>query len=127
MNNSKEPNVRTLLVAAEGGWDSKWPSGPVFVQTLNPNGIIETHNHDGWGAKPWLKPQITELKSQGSNLVDEQAYLYFQCESCNEILDPLTKSFKTLEEARFKAGWKTKWNIDGMGYKVYCAKCGEVV
>lgn len=71
--------------------------------------------------------KIAELKSQGSNLVDDQAYLYFQCEGCNEILDPHTKSFKALEDARFKAGWKVKWNIDGMGYKVYCVKCWEKV
>lgn len=68
---------------------------------------------------------MAELKSQGSNLVDEQAYLYFQCEGCGEILDPHTKSFRTLQEYRVKAGWACKWNIDGMGYKVYCAECGE--
>lgn len=69
----------------------------------------------------------TELKSQGSNLVDDQAYLYFQCEGCNEILDPHTKSFAKLQEARAKAGWKCVWNMNGQGYKVYCAKCGEKV
>lgn len=65
------------------------------------------------------------IKSQGSNLVDSEAYLYFQCESCNEILDPHTKSFATLQEHRGKAGWKCVWNMSGMGYKVYCVKCGE--
>lgn len=75
----------------------------------------------GWGGAPSLQ---TELKSQGSNLVDDQAYLYFQCESCNEILDPHTKSFQTLQEFRVNAGWYVKWNLNGQGYKVYCAKCG---
>lgn len=70
---------------------------------------------------------IGELKSQGSNLVDDQAYLYFQCEGCNEILDPHTKSFKTLQDKRVEAGWKCIWNIDGMGYKVYCEKCEEKI
>lgn len=69
----------------------------------------------------------TELKSQGSNLVDAQAYLYFQCDDCNEIFDPHTKSFAKLQEARANAGWKCVWNIDGMGYKVYCTECGEKV
>lgn len=67
----------------------------------------------------------TEFKSQGSNLVDAQAYLYFQCDGCQAILDPHTKSFRALQEYRVNAGWACKWNIDGMGYKVYCAKCGE--
>lgn len=69
----------------------------------------------------------TELKPQGSNLVDDQAYLYFQCEDCNKILDPHTKSFQTLQEYRVNAGWKCVWNMNGQGYKVYCAECGEKV
>lgn len=67
----------------------------------------------------------SKFKSQGSNLVDDQANLYFQCESCDKILDPHTKSFAKLQEHRVKAGWFVKWSIDGMGYKVYCAKCVE--
>lgn len=43
-----------------------------------------------------LTPLREKLKSQGSNLVDDQAYLYFQCEGCNDILDPQTKSFAKL-------------------------------
>lgn len=86
---------------------------------------------------PWLKyPQPSktviwlkgsQLKSQGSNLVDDQAYLYFQCESCQDILDPHTRSFKTLQDKRHEAGWKVVWNTNGLGYKVYCKKCGEGV
>lgn len=67
------------------------------------------------------------FKSQGSNLVDDQAYLYFQCESCNKILDPHTKSFAKLQEHRINAGWKCIWNMNGQGYKVYCEKCKEKV
>lgn len=69
----------------------------------------------------------SKFKQQGSNLVDDQAYLYFQCEGCNDILDPHTKSFKMLQDKRAEAGWHVKWNLTGMGYKVYCAKCGEKV
>lgn len=71
--------------------------------------------------------QGSSLKSQGSNLVDDQQYLYFQCEGCKDILDPHTKSFAKLQEHRVNAGWKCIWNIDGMGYKIYCTKCGEKV
>lgn len=67
------------------------------------------------------------FKTQGSNLVDEQAYLYFQCEGCSTILDPHTKSFAKLQEHRVNAGWKCVWNLSGMGYKVYCAECGEKI
>jgi hypothetical protein len=117
--------------------DDPWPITGHVVCDVDKDGNIDlTPLRDkliGWDlAKPNSDKTIlnkegwqTELKSQGSNLVDEQAYLYFQCESCNEILDPHTKSFKALEEARFKAGWKVKWNIDGMGYKVYCVKCNN--
>lgn len=69
----------------------------------------------------------SQLKSQGSNLVHHQEYLYFQCDGCGEILDPHTKSFAKLQEARVKTGWNVKWNLTGMGYKVYCAECGEKV
>lgn len=69
--------------------------------------------------------KVAKLKSQGSNLVDEQAYLYFQCDDCGEILDPHTKSFAKLQEHRVNSGWKCVWNLCGMGYKVYCIKCGE--
>lgn len=68
---------------------------------------------------------FVELYKQGSNLVDDNAYLYFQCEVCQAIFDPVTKSFKTLNDKRHEAGWKVKWNDGGQGYKVYCAKCGE--
>lgn len=69
----------------------------------------------------------SKLKLQGSNLVDNEKYLYFQCEICGDILDPHTKSFAKLQEYRVNAGWKCIWNIDGMGYKVYCTKCEEKV
>lgn len=99
--------------------------------------------NDGWGtnwnAQKWqpiksegakiaeaeMAKAVANYTKQGSNLVDDQAYLYFQCSSCNNIFDPHTKSFKTLNDKRFEAGWKVKWNVDGMGYKVYCAECGE--
>lgn len=67
----------------------------------------------------------SQLIKQGSNLVDAEAYLYFQCESCQDILDPHTKSFKILQERRADAKWKCIWNTNGLGYKVYCPKCGD--
>lgn len=76
-------------------------------------------------SKTIICPSGRELKTQGSNLVDDQAYLYFQCEKCQSIFDPKTKSFATLNQKRHDAGWKVEWNIDGMGYKVYCVKCGK--
>lgn len=128
------------------GWDSKWPNkvewptGPAADKVFNENWYISilTGLDLAIGERTILttfengelKHKVisqTELKSQGSNLVDDQEYLYYQCEICNDIFDPHTKSFKTLDEKRFAAGWKVKWNIDGMGYKVYCAKCGEKV
>lgn len=84
-----------------------------------------------WAKSPTSSRLISHdskiFKSQGSNLVDDQAYLYFQCESCNEILDPHTKSFAKLQEHRINAGWKCIWNMNGQGYKVYCEKCEEKV
>lgn len=76
-------------------------------------------------AKEFPIPSSKELKPQGSNLVDAEAYLYFQCESCQKILDPQTKSFAILNQKRFGVGWLVKWNVDGMGYKVYCVDCGK--
>lgn len=94
-------------------WGSEWPKNDPKIKTIT------------WPKQATVNSST--LKSQGSNLVDEQAYLYFQCEGCQEILDPHTKSFKTLQDKRAEAGWFVKWNTGGMGYKVYCAKCGESV
>lgn len=120
---------------------ANWPSPPVFPQWLKDGAKQEEKEYtDMYGTEvnpvalgvksPELKVKHkiisqTELKSQGSNLVDSEAYLYFQCEGCGTILDPHTKSFATLQEHRVNAGWACKWNIDGMGYKVYCAECRE--
>ena len=81
-----------------------------------------------WG-KEWPKPTIenSNLKQQGSNLVDENAYLYFQCEGCNAIFNPHTKRFAALNQRRHEAGWKVKWRLDGMGYQPYCVECGKGV
>lgn len=64
-----------------------------------------------------------ELKGQGSNLVDQDQNLYFQCSDCQQLFDPVTKSFKTLHDKAHAAGWKIKWNVDGMGYKIRCKDC----
>lgn len=113
-------------------WGSKWPIAPIAEWPKNdPENIpLEevsgiTPEMLGHSGKAW--PKLSTLHKQGSNLVDAQAYLYYQCETCNDILDPHTKSFKTLDEKRFAAGWKVKWNLNGVGYKVYCEKCGEKV
>lgn len=118
------------------GWGKDWP---VVLSLSNSSTIIFTGLKEeiksldvvdlvwiDFGSEP-SKSFIgnRELKPQGSNLVDDESYLYFQCEGCQKILDPNTKSFKTLNDKRFEAGWKVKWNVDGMGYKVYCVECGE--
>lgn len=72
-----------------------------------------------------LTPSREVMVKQGSNLVDSEAYLYFQCEKCQGILDPHTKSFAKLQQNRVDKGWLCVWNVDGMGYKVYCPKCGD--
>jgi hypothetical protein len=80
-----------------------------------------------WGTS-WneIKEAVAEgLKKEGSNLIDTNSYLYFQCANCLNIFDPETKSFKTLHDKMNKAGWKLKWNADGQGYKVYCVECGK--
>ena len=69
--------------------------------------------------------EIKKLKKQGSNLVDAEAYLYFQCETCETVLDPHTKNFADLQQHRVDAGWKCVWNVNGLGYKVYCGKCSN--
>ncbi len=63
------------------------------------------------------------FKKQGSNLVDAEGLLYFQCEGCQTLFDPDTKSFATLHDFAHAQGWKVKWNINGLGYKIYCAEC----
>lgn len=97
------------IMSDDKGWGNKWPSSVTIT----------------WPKQAAVNS--SRLKSQGSNLVDTESYLYFQCDGCQAILDPHTKSFKTLQDKRAEAGWALKWNIDGMGYKVYCAECGEKV
>lgn len=89
--------------------------------------------NDGWSSKPVYNAdfyngdvtldQIKNLKQEGSNLIDDDHKLYFQCDGCQKLLDPDTKSFKTLHDKTKEAGWKIKWNVNGLGYKVYCVKC----
>lgn len=126
MNHKPIPNIP---------WPSDpfaWPEGSAG---LNNNWLTHTSdvaNSPQSGIVGWPKDEdqievniIKKFKSQGSNLVDDQQYLYFHCESCNEVLDPHTKSFQKLQEHRVNAGWKCVWNLNGQGYKVYCKKCGD--
>lgn len=116
------------------GWGKEWPK----LQTEKTT-IIYSANAD-WPAIKFdgmvtcdvdkdgnvdLTPLREAMTKQGSNLVDSEAYLYFQCEGCQAIFDPKTKSFAQLNQRRADAGWKVKWNVDGMGYKVYCIECGK--
>lgn len=101
--------IYTIISPTKIGWDKSENSDKTTIAKIENN----------------IVTKIAELKSQGSNLVDDQKYLYFQCEGCSEILDPQTKSFATLQEHRVNTGWKCIWNMSGMGYKVYCAKCGR--
>lgn len=92
--------------------------------------------NDGWGSdwSPTLDKPIlykvskdfthsTTLHKEGSNLIDDEQKLYFQCSGCNTLFDPDTKSFKTLHDKAKEQGWKVKWNEGGQGYKVYCGEC----
>lgn len=54
------------------------------------------------------------------------ALIYYQC-SCGAILDPLTKSFASLNNHASNAGWKVRWNKDGLGYQPFCVECGKDV
>lgn len=116
---------KAIADLVEANYDaSKFKLTGLDLATGEERAVLTTFENDG------IKHRVisqTQLKLQGSNLVDDQAYLYFQCESCNEILDPHTKSFAKLQEARAKAEWIVKWNLNGQGYKVYCQKCGEKV
>ena len=89
---------------------------------------------DPWANLPkvidrWPDPVNVEwnldktLKKQGSNLVDGEGYLYFDCNNCGKLFDPHTTSFKKLHDDANKLGWKVKWNMDGLGYKIYCGEC----
>lgn len=117
------------------GWGSKWPFPDPQLDAAKENWARRNKEWPVGDRSPMLGLNTASnaatyaktLKSQGSNLVDDQQYLYFQCDGCNNILDPHTKSFAKLQEHRVNAGWKCVWNIDGIGYKVYCAKCGEKV
>lgn len=106
-------------------WGKEWHNEPI-PEVNPPAGIKQL-----WPFKCQDDPKgdidfgLMKFKTQGSNLVDNNQYLYFQCNECLDIFDPHTKSFATLNQKRHEAGWKVKWNLDGMGYKVYCVKCGE--
>lgn len=113
---------------ADQGWPEakpmiEWPTEAVEDILKYDSGI--TPELKGWPNVGVAINEIKNLKSQGSNLVDSEAYLYFQCEGCSTILDPHTKSFKILQEQRVKEGWKCIWNTNGQGYKVFCVKCGN--
>lgn len=101
-------------------WDLANGSKIIFKGNEEPIKSLASFEWNGDLANP---PR--NFKTQGSNLVDNNSYLYFQCNECLDIFDPHTKSFATLNQRRHEAGWKVKWNLDGMGYKVYCVKCGE--
>lgn len=123
---------------ADKGWGSEWPNGSGWPSSIPPwpkaiavdlaigeMTVLTTFEHDGLKYKKIdqseLKPD--ELKSEGSNLVDTQGYLYLQCEKCSTLLNPHTKSFHALQERRVNSGWKCVWNANGLGYKVYCEEC----
>lgn len=121
-------------------WGSKWPEIELAIDNAmskassvpndwldvaySPQSGVETIANVGVVISEINKLK-SQLKSQGSNLVDTESYLYFQCDDCGEILDPHTKSFQALQEHRVNAGWACKWNVSGMGYKVYCTECNK--
>lgn len=100
------------------GWSSnlEWPKGQGFTIDLasRPDRTVLSKGINS-----------TELKTQGSNLIDSQGHLYFQCVKCLDIFDPETKSFKSLNDKLDAAKWKRVWNEDKLGFKVYCVKCKQ--
>jgi hypothetical protein len=93
-------------------WDTKWPLDQNKTHTF-----IYKIDHDA------VIKSLHNLKREGSNLIDADKNLYFQCEGCQALFDPATKSFATLHDFAHKQGWKVKWNMNGQGYKIYCPKC----
>jgi hypothetical protein len=122
----------TITYSANADWPAVKFDGMVICEVDKEGNIDLTPLRDINNKTPWIEEAApvsekawNNLTKQGSNLVDDQAYLYFQCEGCQNIFDPHTKSFAQLNQRRADAGWKVKWNVDGMGYKVYCVECGE--
>lgn len=100
----------------EGGWGTSWPVAAATNVLERDTGITSEMS----GVRP-----DKQLQKQGSNLVDDEGQLYFQCNGCGALFDPATKSFKKLHDFAHKQGWKLKWNINGLGYAIYCPKCGD--
>lgn len=92
----------------EDGWGSNWNVDPLLSKA-----IVELID----------KNYYINLRKEGSNLVDNEGLLYFQCDTCQKLFDPATKSFKKLHDYAHKQGWKVVWNVSGLGYKIYCGEC----
>lgn len=117
------------------GWGNKWLEEAATISqqawdNINVGIDLAKPNSDksdllGLDTSSNAAVHAKNLKSQGSNLVDAEAYLYFQCEACQTILDPHTRSFAELQQNRVDAGWKCVWNTNGLGYNVYCDKCED--
>ena len=107
------------------GWGTAWPD----IQKDNLMGLSQAEALKVWPSHGpgvgW--PDTSKLKKQGSNLVDSEGLLYFQCHGCEALHDPETKSFKTLHDTAHQQGWKIKWNASGQGYKIYCVKCRDSI
>lgn len=52
------------------------------------------------------------------------ALIYYEC-GCGAILDPLTKSFASLNNHASEKGWKIRFGETG--YTPYCVECGKGV
>lgn len=80
-----------------------------------------------WSSQWLIDPAKTiwakDLKKEGSNLIDDEGGLYFECGECQKLFDPKTTSFKTLHDKAKASGWKVVWNMNGQGYKIYCGEC----
>lgn len=104
-----------------------WPTFPKQTFAEHDKAVKEYTDLYGTEINPVALGVKSTLTKQGSNLVDNNQYLYFQCETCAKLFDPHTRSFAALNQKRYEAGWLVKWNVDGMGYKVYCTECKEGV
>lgn len=104
-------------------WGTSWDK----IGCINPKTEIIIPNDKLFFMSEKGITEFPVLKLEGSNLIDDNKFLYFQCEGCQSIFDPETKSFKTLHDKTHAAGWKVRWNMNGLGYKVYCVECGKGV
>lgn len=121
-----DPNISGVRDVPKEAWNphNVWPEAPKvqkYELDFDPPPVKISYPLPDAPIWPIARTFIKE----GSNLVDNEGNLYFECESCGKLFDPQTNSFKKLHDDARLMGWKVKWNLSGLGYRIYCAECGE--